>query len=412
MKILFVWPNKDGFGFKPMSLALLSAELKQRGHEVELFDTTYIDFGYKGLSDVRNKIKIFKPVDFSKYDMDKHKLDLQAELKKKLDDFQPDVIGISALSDEVSIGLQVSKIIKQWNSNLPVLWGNKAPTMFQERILEDPYVDYICIGEGIEFMVEFLDCLTYDKNLTDLKNIAYKDEQGRIRRNELRPYFQDLDSLPYLDWSIFDFRHFLKPYDGNLYIGGDHMIYWGCPSHCTYCINHAYRNLYGTKAGKFIRCYSVDRIINELKFLVQKWGINFFKFHDEDFCIKPLPYFRYLSEEYRKHINIPFTAMVNAHNITKEKIELLAQMNCVSISIGIETGNEKLRKEVLKRHETKEEIIKAIHLLNDAGIRTCAFNMLGIPFETRKTIMETIELNRKSQVRYLRWSGLVRQPGG
>jgi radical SAM superfamily enzyme YgiQ (UPF0313 family) len=178
------------------------------------------------------------------------------------------------------------------------------------------------------------------------------------------------------------------------------MIYWGCPSHCTYCINNAYRSLYGQNAGKFLRNYSVDRIIKELKWLTQKWGITFFKFHDEDFCIKPMPYFSYLSEQYREHINLPFTAMVNARNITKEKVQLLTQMNCVSISIGVETGNEKLRKEVLKRRETKEEIIKAIHLLNDAGIRTVAFNMLGIPYETRHTIMETIELNRESQVRY------------
>jgi radical SAM superfamily enzyme YgiQ (UPF0313 family) len=132
---------------------------------------------------------------------------------------------------------------------------------------------------------------------------------------------------------------------------------------------------------------------------VQKWGITFFKFHDEDFCLKPMPYFKELAEKYRDQVNIPFTTMANAHSITKEKVALLVQMNCVSVSIGVETGNEKLRNEILKRRETKDEIITAIKMLNEAGIRTCAFNMLGIPFETRDTILETIELNRISQVR-------------
>jgi len=92
--------------------------------------------------------------------------------------------------------------------------------------------------------------------------------------------------------------------------------------------------------------------------------------------------------------------MINARNVTDEKIALLKKMNCVSVSIGFETGNERLRKDVLKRHETKEEIIQAVHKLHAAGIRTSSFNMLGIPFETRDTIMETIELNKKSGVQY------------
>lgn len=400
MKILFMWFNKGNFGLKPMGIALLSAILKRQGHDVELFDTTFIDFGYKGSSEIRNKIRSFKPVDLSNYDVAKKKVDLRTELVKKLDDFKPDLIGVSALSDEVFIGLEASKVVKQWNSSIPVLWGNKASTMSPERILADENVDYVCIGEGIEFITEFVDCLAHRQDPRGLKNIAYRDEQGRVRRNELRPFFKDLDSLPFVDWSIFDSRQFLRAYDGNVYTGGDHMISWGCPNSCTYCVNHAYRELYGTQAGKFLRRYSVDRIIEELQYLMKKWGITLFKFQDEDFCLKPIPYFRELAEKYRRHIGIPFAAMANTRNLTKEKVELLRHMNCVSISIGIETGNEDLRKRILKRRETKEEVIRGVQLLNEAGIRTSSFNMLGIPFETRSTVIETIELNKKSQVRY------------
>ncbi|MDD5669795.1 MAG: radical SAM protein, partial [Candidatus Omnitrophica bacterium] len=90
----------------------------------------------------------------------------------------------------------------------------------------------------------------------------------------------------------------------------------------------------------------------------------------------------------------------NARNITDNKVRLLKKMNCVSVTIGIETGNHYLRKEILSRKETEDDIIRATHVLNDAGIRTSAFNMLAIPFETRSTVMETISLNRKAEVRY------------
>jgi radical SAM superfamily enzyme YgiQ (UPF0313 family) len=400
MKVLFVWPNKDQFGFKPISLSLLSAILKQQGHEVDLFDTTFIDFGFKDNTEVRSKLRIFKEVDFSQFDVTKKKLNLEQGLIKKLDNFRPDVVGISALSDEIYIGFKISKIVKQWNARTIVIWGNKAATMIPNKILECRDIDFLCIGEGIEFMPEFINCISKKDDPRKINNLVFKDKNGDIQRNRLRPYYQHLNSLPFLDWSIFDKRQFLKPFDGKIYKGADHMLHWGCPNQCSYCINDSYRKLYGLEAGKFLRGYSTDRIIEELQYLVNKWGINFFKFHDEDFCLKPINKFRQLSERYAADIGIPFTIMANARHVTEEKVNLLRKMNCISVTLGIETGNLRLRKKILRRIETTQEIIEATKMFNDVGIRTTSFNMLGIPFETRKTVMETIELNRIAGVRY------------
>ncbi len=400
MRILFVWPNKDQFGFKPMSISLLSAILKKQGHEVDLFDTTFIDFGFKDNTEVRSRLKIFKEVDLDDFDLAKRKIDLEQTFVKKLNNFQPDIVSISALSDEVPIGLEISKIAKQWDRKILVLWGNKAPTMEPRKILDDENVDYICRGEGIEFISNFIEAVRNKTKPDRIKGIGYRDRGGKIVLKDLPPYYKDLDHLPFFDWSIFDSRHFLKPFDGKLYRGGDHMIYWGCPNQCTYCINSSYRKLYGPDAGNFLRGYSVDRIVRELRYLVDKWDINFFKFHDEDFCLKPIIYFRELAEKYAAEIGVPFTIMANARTITSEKVSLLKKMNCVSVTLGIETGNHALRRDVLKRSESEDEIVEATKMLNDADIRTSSFNMLGIPFENRKTVMETIELNKRAGIRY------------
>lgn len=365
-----------------------------------LFDTTYIDFSFQDNTSARSKIKIFKPVDFSAFDLKKKKVDLEAEFVAKLREFQPDIVGVSALSDEVEEGFRVSKVAKEWNPSCIVIWGNKAATMAPEKILASAFVDYICLGEGIEFISEFVNGLQKGQDPKTLNNLAFRQGDGAIIKNPLRPHFQNLDSLPYFDWSLFDARHFIKPYDGKVYRGGDHMIFWGCPNICTYCINAAYRKLYGPSAGPYLRRYSVDRIIKELKYLVQKWDIKLFKYHDEDFCLKPLDYFRELADKYASEVGVPFVAMANARNINEEKVALLKKMNCWSLTIGIETGNNRLRKEILKRVETADEIVRACKLLNAAGIRTSAFNMLAIPFENRQTVMETIELNKQAQVQY------------
>lgn len=400
MKVLFVWPNKDQWGFKPMGISLLSAVLRQSGHETALFDTTSIDFGFKDNSEVRRRLKIFKDVDLGAYDLHKRAVPMAGELNRVLEAFRPDVVAVSALSDEVPVGLAATETVKAWNPQALVVWGNKAATMCPAGILAHPGVDYLCRGEGHEFFPRFLACLAAGDDPRDLPNIAYRDATGEIVCNPLAPYFQDLDSLPHFDWSLFDDRHFIKPYDGKAYRGGDHMIYWGCPNICTYCINRSYRRLHGPGAGKFLRHYSVPRIIDELQQLTRDYGIEFYKFHDEDFCIKPLDYFQELVAAYARDVAVPFTVMANARNITPEKAALLKEMGCVSVTVGIETGNERLRREILRRNETREDIIRAVRLLNDLDIRTSAFNMLAIPFETRDTVFETIALNREADVRY------------
>jgi len=210
MKVLFVWPNKDQFGIKPIGLSLLSAVLKAKGHEVELFDTTFIDFGFKSATEALSKIKIFKSIDFGAYDVEKKKLDLKREFYKMLNGFIPDIVCVSALSDEIFIGLEISKLVKEWNNKTFVVWGNKAPTMESKKILINNDVDYICVGEGVEFLPEFVECISNGGDPKKIKNIGYKDNDNNIIINKLRPYYQELDALPWLDWSIYDHRNFLS----------------------------------------------------------------------------------------------------------------------------------------------------------------------------------------------------------
>lgn len=400
MRILFIWTNKDQWGYKPLGISLLVPILRDAGHEVALFDTTFIDFGFKDNTEDRRRIRIFKPVDWSEYDMNKKKTTIREELMEKLRQFEPEVVMVSALSDEIQIGFEVSRIVKWWDSNTIVVWGNKAVTTEPKRILENRDIDFGCIGEGIEAVPEFLSCAEDGAGWRDIRNIAYRKPGGSIQINPLRPYFQDLDSLPYLDWLLFDKRHLLKPFDGEIKTGGDCMIGWGCPNACTYCINESTREMYGKSAGKYLRRYSIDRILLELRYLRDTWGLNLIIFHDEDFLAKPEMYLELLADQYRRHVNVPFAAMVNAKHVNERTVEILKEMNCLSISIGIETGNEFLRKTVLKRRETRTDIIGAFKLLNDARIRTSSFNMLGIPGETRETLIETVELNRQVQPRY------------
>lgn len=397
MKVLFISPNKDVFGYKPISLALLSAIAKRKGWETKLFDTTEIDFGYSLSKTFLKTAKMFKPVDYEKYDMVKKKMDLREKFTEAFNSFNPDLVAFSVLSDQFIIANKITEIAKELNPKVPVLWGGAHPTLVPEKILKECKVDFICLGEGLDVFDDFITALEGGGNLYNILNIWGKKD-GNIIKNEIRPLRQDLDDLPYVDWDIFDKRQFYKPFSGKIYVGGDHMLNWGCVNNCAYCINNFYHNLY--RGNNCVRRYSPKRIVAELKFLKEKYNLEFFKFFDEDFLLRPLESLEELSELYRKEVNVPFSIETNPKFVNEERVRLLKNMNCVNASLGVETGNLKARKEILNRVDKEEDIIRAFKLLKDAGIKTSSFNMLGLPFESRETYWQTIEINRKADPQY------------
>jgi len=399
LKVLFVWPNKDSFGFKPLGLSLLSGIARRLGWDSRLFDTTEIDFGFADSTEFGESVKVYKPVDRARYGQVKRKLDLNHEFQKALKEYHPDCLAVSVLSDEVRIAARISQVAKETYPSLPIIWGGKYPTLNPELTLEKYAVDFACVGEGLDAFSDFLENLSQGSDLYNIRNIWAKKDEAIIR-NSIRPLKANLDELPYVDWTIYDRHQFYKPFSGKMYVSGDHMLNWGCPYHCSYCINNFYKNLYNANGKYFMRRYGVRRIIDELKYLKEAYNLEFIKFHDEDFLLRPLENLRELSEAYRQEINIPFVIEINPKSVSREKVELLKNMNCVSVSMGIETGDNDLRRNLLKRVDSERDIIKAIALFKESDIRTVSFNMLGIPFESRETYRKTVELNRKANVHY------------
>ncbi len=397
MKVLFIWPNKDSFGFKPLGISLLSAIARSLGWETRLFDATPYDLGFVDRRLWGQQAKLFKPVDLVPYGHKKIAVDLRESFIKILDEFNPDVLALSVLSEEFLIASNFTAIAKEYDPNLPIIWGGKFPTLNPENTVTLHGADFACVGEGLEAFQEILVALSEKGDLYKINNI-WSNKNGTLIKNNLRPLKKSLDDLPYLYWDIFDNSQFYKPFDGKVYKSGDHMLNWGCPYHCSYCINQFYHEAYNNKYH--MRRYGIRRIIEELKFLKNKYELEFFKFHDEDFLLRPLNNLRDLSEAYRQEVNLPFVIETNPKSVTEENVRLLKDMNCVSASVAIETGSTELRKNILNRVDSEKDVVRSFSLLKDVEIRTSSFNMLGIPFETRETYNETVNLNRKANVQY------------
>jgi radical SAM superfamily enzyme YgiQ (UPF0313 family) len=169
----------------------------------------------------------------------------------------------------------------------------------------------------------------------------------------------------------------------------------GCVYHCTYCANSAYINVYKGK-GSFYRIKDPEIFIKELIDIKKQFNLNFLFFVDDIFPLHKKDVLDKFCELYKKHVDVPFSINLHPTLILEEQLKKVIDAGCVNICVGLESGSDKIRDEILGRKYTDEQIIKIFKFAKENNIRSSSFNMIGLPHETREDIFKTIELNRKA----------------
>ena len=392
-KILLFYPNIPLLGATPSNLAILSACLKQDGFDVQLFDCTlYKDKDAETDDDVRTKLGQVKKSKMDDYVIVKEASHIYDDFVKIVEEYNPNLIGFSLVDSTVTSSLKFIEKIK--DKKIPIIVGGVASTFSYEKLLKTNLIDYVCIGEGEEALVELCNKLYNNEDTSNIQNIYTIDKSGNIIKNPLRPLV-DVNSLPTPDFSIYEYSRFYKPFFGNivrtLRIDTDR----GCPMVCTYCAAPLLRQISKeSNCGNYYRVKDVDKIIEETKELVKMHDISFIFMGAESFLSMPIKKLRYFAERYKNEVNIPFTCQVRIDTFTEEKTKLLDEMGCKSASVGLEHGSEKIRDELLNKHLTNKQVIDGFTELSKYNIVPGINNMIGLPDETRENIFETIEMNR------------------
>jgi len=392
MRVLFIYPNSMMEGYLQLNLAILSAVLKKAGHITSLFDTSFYETPVKTERHMKEKGLEFKKVDFGELAFKREKADIKEEFRKKIKEFNPDLIATSCVSNEFEFLLSFLSVKKEFG--IPIILGGPHPTVAPDEAIASELIDMICIGEGEEALLELCEKMEKKEDITTIKNLWVKKD-GKIYKNDLRPLIQDLDSLPFPDWGLFDEKHLIRPFWGKVYRFGYFLFGRGCPYNCLYCINSYLHDLYKGK-GSFHREKSTKRIIDEIVFFKDKYKINFVQFADETFLAMSDDKFEEFARLYKEKINLPFYVMTRPETINERKAKILSELGlCKLISIGVETGNEELRKRICNKNFTNEQLLHYAKIFNSYGLRIMSTNMIGLPEETREDIFETIRLNKK-----------------
>lgn len=404
MKFLMIYPNSTGNTKVPLGILYILTLLKNQGHEVALFDmTTYgVDVNKHDIH-IRGENLNFRPVELEPYGVVYKQATMKVvenDLVTKIQKFSPDVIGISITEDTSTVGLRLAEVCKQHDAKIPIVFGGVYCMTMPDFVISQPQIDVVCVGEGEQAMLQLMKNMSEGQDIVGIQGLWVKTSDGVIHKTEVAPP-TDLDSLPYMDLSLIDDIHFYAPMAGHVY----KMVFVegqrGCPRRCSYCCNQLFLNAYKKHIKGYLRKKSIPRLIDELVYLKENYGFNFFQFTDDDFMLRTVEELRQFSEMYKQKINLPFWIQAEANNITDEKVKLISDAGCISISIGIETGSDYVREQVYKRKTSKEVTLKAFEIMHRHGIRTSGNIIIGVPFEGRKEIFETIELARKCEARSL-----------
>lgn len=181
---------------------------------------------------------------------------------------------------------------------------------------------------------------------------------------------------------------------------------------CTFCINHLYKKIEmgkGDKMSEYIRKRSPELCIDELEILAKKFSVKVFNVAD-DLLTLDKKWLRKFTEGYKERIYKPFgikySLNARADSLTDEVVKMLSESGCMEARIGFETGNEKIRNELLRKKTTNRALFSAFEAINKYGVNAVAFTMMGLPGESYETFQETIEMINKLKPRLIRMTFL------
>jgi radical SAM superfamily enzyme YgiQ (UPF0313 family) len=307
------------------------------------------------------------------------------QLVRCVKDYNPDVVGITAMTHEINAASQIALKLKTV-LNVPIVIGGCHVTALPERTLvEFPVFDYGVNGEGEKTTIELLECIKQKgMNPRNIKGLVFRNE-GEIVVNPPRPFMtaDELDALPKPA-----FHHYYGA-DNPHALASKYSYYImftsrGCPYNCAFCMQ---------VLGRKVRRRSAQSILQEMDHAIEHYGTHTFDFADEIFLFDN-PQTRnilqlFIQRGFSKRIR--WSALTRANFVNPELISLAKKAGCFRLEMGVESGDDGILKAISK-NITIEQVKRAVKIIKKAGISLGTYYILGHPGETIETVRKTVAL--------------------
>lgn len=314
-------------------------------------------------------------------------------LRRMLDEYRPDVVGMYLSSPYFPAAREVAAEIKR-HSNAPLVGGGHHATLATDEVLADPHFDWVIEGEGEIGLAALLDAVAGNRTLDDVPGL-WRREDGELRGNPKAPLL-DLNQMLPVDWSVFD----PDILEATFYIWGILPVTAsrGCPSKCSFCSMTEIQKRY--PGQRYLRYRDPKQVVREIAADYERYrhlGLRTVQFMDLNFLINK-KWVREFAAEYIQaglHKKLPYSVFSRPDHVTAENLALLRDSGCVNLRIGVEAANPWQRNEIYHKNITQERLEEGLRLMKESGISVTGYFMAGGPGERPEWLLDSLKLARR-----------------
>lgn len=314
---------------------------------------------------------------------------------------QPDVVAFTCLTPRYPITTDLARRCKQQNPDILTVIGGAHVNAAPETVFMEDGIDVGIVGEGEGAFLDLLRAVRDGGDFTAIPNLVLP-EGGGARINPPRPFIADLDSLPFPAWD----QVALDAYRDPALFKGPHagiMTSRGCPHMCIFCSSRR-------AFGREVRFHSPGYVVEQIKEVVERYGINEFMFYDDTFTLQRQRTVDICEGILRAGLDVRYYIQARVDRLDYELAVLLKKSGCLAVAIGAESGDdEKLR--VLKKGITTQDVRHAVDALKRAELPAVASYIIGLPGDTHESIRATIEFAKELNTEQAKFMIATPYPG-
>lgn len=322
----------------------------------------------------------------------------------------PDLVGISILANEFAITGHVgARAAKQARPEVVTVLGGVYPTTRPRDAVDDAMVDFVVIGEGEEVFPALLAYLNGEGPCPEV-GLAYRKDNAFVVQ-ERAPFIQDLDALPFPAFHLLDYRRYTTQSFKHVVDAPRALPYAklitsrGCPIGCTFCQVEAI-------SGKLTRYQSAKRVVDEMEWLVDAFGVKAIEFLDDNFLGNRRRAREIFGEMIRRKVPVVWNAMnVSSFYLNDELLELMRQSGCQYVSIAVESGVHRVLKDIIKKPVDLKHVKNMLDRCRALDMDTTTLWVIGSPGETWDEIRTTIRVAEEMGSDYTKINVATPYPG-